>query len=107
MKHIKRMVIRILYLVQVIIFIPVFAALAIYGIWFFYWVLVGRNVFSDFVNYQPLSFVGFLPKNYEIDTLWERPYSRDLNGKRLASFFGTGETSVFAMNSDDGFDSMY
>jgi len=35
MKHIKRMFIRILYLAQLVIFIPVFAALAVYGIWFF------------------------------------------------------------------------
>lgn len=96
MKHIKRMFIRILYLAQLVIFIPVFAALAVYGIWFFYWVLTGRNVFSDYVNYQPLSFTNFLPKNYEIDNLWNEPYTRDINGKRLDSFFGTGDTSSFS-----------
>jgi len=88
-------VLRVLYWVQVLLFVPAQIALVIHLIWIPYWLLTGRNVFSDYTNWQPLSFYGFLPSNKELDMVGKSKHTRDRKGHRTNTCFGTGYDSAF------------
>lgn len=95
MKHLRRILLRVLYWVQALAFLPAQLALLVFLVWIPYWLLTGRNVFSDYTNWQPLSFRGLVPTNKELDQFGKKPYSRDKKGRRTNTCFGTGHDSAF------------
>lgn len=95
MKHLRRIVLRILYWIQVLAFVPTQLALLVSLAWAPYWLLAGRNVFSDYTNWQPLSFKGLVPTNQELDRVGKAKHRRDGKGKRTHTCFGTGYDSFF------------
>jgi hypothetical protein len=94
-KHLRRILLRVLYWVQALAFLPAQLALLVSLAWAPYWLLTGRNVFSDYTNWQPLSFKGLVPTNGELDRVGKVKHQRDRKGRRMHTTFGTGHDSAF------------